>query len=78
MTTMTKLSVEHSKKLDTLSTMSGRIRFLNSINMTRGDISRYLTKYCVEKKIITKDKIVRYQWVRNVLNENVKQPKETF
>ena len=47
---------------DRQTTTSGRIRFLNSLSWTRGDISRYLG--------------IRYQWVRNVLVTPVKEPRD--
>lgn len=44
------------------STTSARIRKLNNMGLTRGQIAKHLG--------------IRYQWVRNVLNTPVKTPKE--
>ena len=48
--------------LESFKTMSAKIRYLDSIGMERGDISRKLK--------------IKYQWVRNVLITNVEKPKE--
>lgn len=48
-----------SEKLESLTTTSSKIRFLDSLGYTRGDISRILG--------------VRYQWVRNVLITPIKK-----
>lgn len=58
-----KLSNAQQDKLGTFTTMSGKIRYLASLGMSRGDISRTLK--------------IRYQWVRNVLIQEVKNPKES-
>lgn len=50
------------EKLNSFSTVSGKIRYLASLGMSRGDIARKLG--------------IRYQWVRNVLIQEVKNPKE--
>ncbi len=63
------ISKAQTKKVTAFETMSARIRYLNSLGMSTGDISRYLT---------TPDKLVRYQWVRNVLKMEVKAPKEAI
>jgi DNA-binding transcriptional regulator YiaG len=47
------LSKAQSEKLESLATTSGKIRFLDSEGLSRGDIARVLN--------------IRYQWVRNVL-----------
>lgn len=47
------LTKETVAALDALTTMSAKIRYLNSKSMSKGDISRTLG--------------IRYQWVRNVL-----------
>ncbi len=39
--------------LDQIDTTAGKIRYLSSMNISRGDISRILD--------------IKYQWVRNVL-----------
>ena len=56
----------YKKDLDGHKSISERIRFLNSKGMKTGDISRLLTEY--EKRL------VRFQWVRNVLITPVKKP----
>jgi len=57
------VSKSEQTKLDSLSTTSGKIRYLNGLGWTRGDISRLLG--------------IRYQWVRNVLVTPVKEPRES-
>ena len=52
------------RELAKFSTMSGKIRYLDSKGMTRGDIHRKLG--------------IKYQWVRNVLLTAVTTPKEQF
>ncbi len=59
---MTKLNKAQTTKLNKFTTTSGKIRYLNSLGQSRGDISRTLK--------------IRYQWVRNVLITEVKSPKE--
>lgn len=49
-------------KLNGYDTMAGRIRYLDSLGLTRYQISKYLD--------------IKYQWVRNVLITKVKNPKE--
>jgi hypothetical protein len=49
------------KELSAIQTVSGKIRFLNSKNLSRGEISKILN--------------IRYQHVRNVLITPVKNPK---
>ena len=63
-----KLNKTQSKKLDSFSTISGQIRYLDVQKFSRGEISKILTK--------KNNKLVRYQWVRNVLITDVKNPKE--
>jgi len=65
----TKLNKSQTTKLSSFQTMSAKIRFLNSLGMSRGDIGRYLTK--------SENRYVRYQWVKNVLDTKVKTPKES-
>ena len=50
------LSSSLQKELDSIPTVSGKIRFLHKKDFSRGDISRILNK--------------RYQHVRNVLVED--------
>jgi len=57
------VSKSEQTKLDSLSTTSGKIRYLNGLGRSRGDISRLLG--------------IRYQWVRNVLVTPVKEPRES-
>ena len=63
MTTKTKPTTtkEQESFLSTLTTVSSKIRYLDSQKMTRGQISSILG--------------IRYQWVRNVLITPVKAPK---
>ena len=51
-------------ELNKFNTMSAKIRYLNSKNMSRGAISKKLN--------------IRYQWVRNVLITEVAKPKENI
>ena len=60
---------EQKKTLRKFKTISAQIRFLNSQKFTRGEISKILSKH--------NNKLVRYQWVRNVLITEVKTPKES-
>lgn len=50
---MTKLNKTMTKKFDSFTTKSARIRFLNSLGYSRADIARHMN--------------IRYQHVRNVL-----------
>lgn len=50
-------------KLESLTTKSGKIRYLRGTGMTRYQVSKYLN--------------IRYQHVRNVDITPVKNPKET-
>lgn len=54
-------------ELKTLTTMSSQIRFLDSKGVSRGSISKILSE--LHKKL------VRYQWVRNVLITPIKKQK---
>ncbi len=58
----TKLTKAQSTKVAGFETTSAKIRYLASLDMSRGDIGRFLK--------------IRYQWVRNVLIQDVKTPKE--
>ena len=66
-TTKVKLTAAQGKRVKAFTTMAGKIRYLNSLGHTQGDISRYLT---------TPAKLVRPQWVNGVLRTPVKTPKE--
>ncbi len=57
-------------KIKSFENVSTKIRYLNSLKYSQGDISRILTK--------TENKLVRFQWVNNVLKVKVKNPKELF
>lgn len=57
----TKLTKAQTTKLNKLPTKSAKIRYLNSLDMTRGQIAKTLD--------------IRYQHVRNVLITPVKNPK---
>lgn len=58
-----KLSKSQKAKLDSFTTTSARIRYLNSLDMTRGAIAKQLN--------------ICYQHVRNVLITPVKTPRES-
>lgn len=64
---MAKPKTTQDDTLRKLPTVSARIRYLESEGMSRGDISRKLTSF--------EGRLVRYQWVRNVLETPVKNPK---
>ena len=59
---MNKLNKTQNTKLNSFTTTSGKIRYLKKLNYTRGESSTILK--------------IRYQWVNNVWNTNVKTPKE--
>lgn len=59
---MTKLNKAQTTALNALTTTSGKIRYLTSLDWKRGDIARYLG--------------IRYQHVRNVQITPVKNPKQ--
>lgn len=63
---MTKQTSTTSKaqqtKLESFTTTSAKIRYLNGEGLTRGQIAKALN--------------IRYQWVRNVLVTPVKEPRE--
>ena len=61
---MNKLNKAQKNKLDSFAYTSTKIRYLNHLGYTRSEIKS-------ELKII-------YQFVRGVLEMNVKQPKESF
>lgn len=56
--------------LGTCVNLSQRIRYLNSQGWSKGDISRFLTKYEADNHGRTKE--VRFQHVRNVLITPIK------
>ena len=58
---MNTLNKKQTTTLNNLPTTSSKIRYLNSLDISRGDISRTLN--------------IRYQHVRNVLITPVKNPK---
>ena len=64
-TTLTKAELS---KLDTYQTVSAKIRYLHAQGYRNGDISRALTAH--------EGKLVRPQWVSNVLHTEVKNPTE--
>lgn len=55
----------HKEELDKLTTMSSRIRYLVGKGLGYGEVSRILTAY--------HGKMVRYQWVRNVMITPIKK-----
>lgn len=57
-----KLNKTQTETINKLSTKSGKIRYLASLEWSRGDIAKYLG--------------IRYQHVRNVLITPVKNPKD--
>ncbi len=69
-TVETKVANNFVDELNSYKTMSAKIRFLNSKNMTPGAISKLLSQH--------EGKLIRYQWVRNVLNTPVTTPKEVI
>lgn len=64
MATSIKLNKVQNNKLSTFQYTSTKIKYLHSLGMDRSQIKS-------ELKII-------YQWVNGVLNQKVKNPKETF
>ncbi len=61
---MNKLNKSQKSKLNSFQTTSGKIRYLHYLGWSNSEIKN-------ELKII-------YQFVRGVLNTNVKTPKENF
>lgn len=61
---MSLLDASQTKKYEALTSIAAKIRFMHSLKIAKGEISRYMT----EKE----GKLVRYQWVRNVLNQPLK------
>lgn len=59
------LSAADLETVMSLDSVAGRIRYLNTTGMSRGDISRCLSA-------IEGHQFVRYQWVRNVLETPLK------
>ena len=57
--TAPKLHKDIEAHLATLTTTASKVRFLDSKDFSKGDISRILN--------------IRYQWVRNVLNTPLKK-----
>ncbi len=64
-----KISKAQVRKLSTMSTKSGKIRYLNSIGFSRGQIQKYLTDNGFP---------TIYQHVRNVLITPVQNPKDNI
>lgn len=58
------ITTDQQKAYDKLTTKSGQFRYLESIGMSRADISRFTGAI--------------YQHVRNVLEQNVKNPVDKF
>jgi hypothetical protein len=52
------LAKDELAKYEALTSIAAKVRFMLSLNKSRGDISRFMT----EKE----GKLVRYQWVRNI------------
>ena len=59
-----KLKTNQKSKLNSFSTTSAKMRYLSSLKMDYGQISKTLNK--------------RYQHVRNVMKTEVKNPKESI
>ena len=57
--TVPSLSKDIKSELETMTQIATKIRFLKSKSFSTGDISRILTE--------TEGRLIRYQWVRNVL-----------
>lgn len=53
------LKTDVQAELAKLTQISSKVRYLASLKMSRGDISRVLTA--------SEGRLIRYQWVRNVL-----------
>ena len=62
MTKQQKVTAAQIAKLESFATTSAKIRYLDSLGHTRGQIAKRLG--------------IRYQWVRNVLVTPVTQPRE--
>ena len=61
---MNKLNKVQNKKLNSFKYTSTKIRYLHSLGFTNSEIKNELN--------------IIYQFVRNILNNKVKQTKETF
>ena len=61
---MNKLNKVQNQKLNSFKYTSTKIRYLHSLNFTNSEIKNELN--------------IIYQFVRGILNNNVKNPKETF
>ena len=59
------------KKFNSFSNVSTQIRYLDSLDFTRGEIVKYITLHGLNRSI-------RYQHVRNVLITPITNPKEKF
>lgn len=55
-----KITSTQKKKIESMKTTSSKIRYLNSLGLSRSEISKYLQ--------------IRYQHVRNVLITPIKNP----
>ncbi len=61
---MSKLTKTQSSKLDSFKYTSTKIRYLHSLGWSTSDIKNKLN--------------IIYQFARNIINSNVKDPKESF
>lgn len=52
------ITKDERAKYDACTSIASKVRFLLSLGKSRGDISRWMTE--------VEDKLVRYQWVRNI------------
>lgn len=60
-----KLDAKHVEAIKALTTVAAQIRYTHAnVTKSTGDISRILTEVL--------ERNVRYQWVRNVLNQPLK------
>ena len=65
--TVVDADVQLKAEVSALVSMSAKIRYLNAAGWSNGKISKYLTEL--------EGKLVRYQWVRNVLITPIKKAK---
>jgi len=65
------LQSSQAKKFQTFSNVSTQIRYLHSLDFTRGEIVKYISAHGLNRSI-------RYQHVRNVLITPITNPKEKF
>lgn len=52
------ISKDELVKYESMTSVASKVRYLLSLNKSRGDISRFMTD--------KEGKLIRYQWVRNI------------